>query len=522
MVIFYKRLAVKWLSVVLFLAFAGGLIVSLFLKERWLWMDEVCSYVLLSDASLAHAQQAVVGGIDANPPLFIDVYWLLGHGISLAPQFLRSVSIVLFALAVVLFFRDTTRLLGRPVLNFVVVTLFVSLTYLNYSLATQVRSYALLLLLFWLYFANSHRLASAPAQPRRLWGQLLLGTVLAYTHNFGLLYAVVLTGFFIGLLLWSGRSAYWRVLAVQVAVGGLWLLGWFRNFEVQAQAGKPHSWIPLPTLASGFRTVGELLPTVSAGLEASRYGLVLPIVRVCAMLALLAALSWPWLRRGHAALVREPAALLLVQATFVALGSLGAALVASWVVTSVFLARYLWPVELLFAVGALVAAHRWVPARLPVPARGWVLVAYMLALPCFMVHQNRKTVHFPSAILAYLSALDHRYPVFYESADYFLPIWYQQLHPGARFLLDWPAALRATVLSATVDYHILSSLRASYGVAQVVPLAQFKAANYPHFYVVDEQNHYQIEEFINSGRVQVLRVLPTAIADHQILECRFR
>jgi hypothetical protein len=90
------------------------------------------------------------------------------------------------------------------------------------------------------------------------------------------------------------------------------------------------------------------------------------------MLALLAALSWPWLRRGHAALVREPAALLLVQATFVALGSLGAALMASWVVTSVFLARYLWPVELLFAVGALVAAHRWVPARLPVPVRGWV------------------------------------------------------------------------------------------------------------------------------------------------------
>lgn len=522
MAVLLKRLAVNWLSIALFLVLAASLIVSLFLKERWLWMDEICSYVLLSDASLAHAQQAVVGGIDANPPLFIDVYWLIGHGISLAPQFLRSVSIILFALAIVAFFRDTTRILGRPVLNFLVITLFIGFTYLNYSLSTQVRSYALLLLLFWLYFANSHRLAGAPAQPGRLGVQLLLGTALAYTHNFGLLYVVILTGYFGGLLLWSGRAAYWRVLAVQAAVGGLWLAGWFRNFEVQAQAGKPHSWIPLPTLASGFRTVGELLPTLSAGLETSRWGLVLPIVRVSVMLALLVGLSWPWLRRGYAALVREPAALLLVQAAFVALGSLGAALVASWVVTSVFLARYLWPVELLFATGLLYAAHRWVPARVPVPARGWVLAAYVLVLPFFIVHQNRKTVHFPSRILAYLPALDPRYPVFYESADYFLPIWYQKLHPGARFLLDWPAARRATVLSATVDYHILSSLRASYGVPAVVPLGQFNATNYPHFYVVDEQNHYQIEEFINSGRVRVLRVLPTSIANHQILECIFR
>ena len=120
------------LSTVILVVLAAGLIMSLFLKERWLWMDEVSSYVLLSDASLAHANRAVVSGLEANPPLTMNVYWLLGHGISLSPMFLRSVSVGFFALTVALFFRYTTRLLGRPVANFVVITLFICFTYLKY------------------------------------------------------------------------------------------------------------------------------------------------------------------------------------------------------------------------------------------------------------------------------------------------------------------------------------------------------------------------------------------------------
>ena len=46
-------------------------------------MDEVLSYILLSDPSLGHMNWAIVGNIDANPPLFFNLYWLLGHGISL-------------------------------------------------------------------------------------------------------------------------------------------------------------------------------------------------------------------------------------------------------------------------------------------------------------------------------------------------------------------------------------------------------------------------------------------------------
>ncbi|RZL07049.1 MAG: hypothetical protein EOO62_17745 [Hymenobacter sp.] len=499
----------------------------MFFKERWLWMDEVCSYVLLSDHSLAHAQQAIVGAIDANPPLFIDVYWLLGHGISLQPLFLRAVTAVLFATAIGLFYRDITRVLGRPVLNFVVVTLFVAFTYLNYTLSTQVRSYSLLLLLFWLYFFNSYQLTSQYWQPWRLGWQLLLGTALAYAHNFGLLYVAILTGFFGVLGLWSGRyRAYGVLLAAQLGAVALWALGWYRNFRVQALAGQPHSWIKLPTWESGIRTVADLLPTPSAHLEAGPIGMLLPTLRVVVVLALLVALVLPRARQGYAALMRDAPALLVAQAGFVAVGAIVAALVASFTITSVFLNRYLWPVHLLFGVVVLAAVHHWLTgplARLaltPWPGRVGVLTAYALVMMGFVTYQNRKITLFRSDLLPYLAPLNPRYPVFYESANYFMPIWYQHMYPGAHFLLDWPMALRSKSLDATVFYHIMSSLRSSYQVGAVVPLPQFTAANYPHFYLVDEPHFQQMNDFIARGQVQVVRVLPTGV-NARILECRF-
>ncbi|RZL05104.1 MAG: hypothetical protein EOO62_19875, partial [Hymenobacter sp.] len=207
----------------------------MFFKERWLWMDEVSSYVLLSDASLAHANKALVSGLEANPPLTMNVYWLLGHGISLNPLFLRSCSVLFFALTVTFFYRYLTQLLGRPALNFVLLTLFVCFTLLNFTLATQVRSYALFSLLHLLFFLNSHRLTTAPARRGLLLAELVLGTAVVFAHNFGLLYVATMAAFFGCLLLWSRRWEYLRVLGTLAAVVGIWFVAWFRNFQFQSQ-----------------------------------------------------------------------------------------------------------------------------------------------------------------------------------------------------------------------------------------------------------------------------------------------
>lgn len=520
MTIFTTRWLAQRLGWALLVLLAGGLIASLFLRERWLWMDEVITYVLLTDPSLAHANHSLVGGLEANPPLVIDIYWLLGHGISLSPMFLRSVSVVFFALTVAIFYRYLTRLLGRPAVNFVVLTLFVCFTFLNFTLATQVRSYALFALLHLLFFLVSHQLAMAPARPRLLLAQLVLGTAVAFSHNFGLLYVAVMAAFFGCLLLWSRRGEYLWVLGVLAAVGGAWLLGWSANFQVQSQAGKLHSWIPLPTLLSFFRTVGELLPTLSAHLEASRYFQFLPVLRVGAVVVLILYLGLPRLRQGYVALAKDPAALFFVQASFVVVGSTLVALIASFAVTSVFLSRYMWPNHLLLAGIVVYAYHCFFQAG-TVPARRFLLPAYAALVLVFVVYQGRKVRLFPSVILPSLATLDPRYPLFLESADYFLPVWFQHLRPHSYFLLDWPAALRSPTLSSTVDYNIIGSLRAHYQTPEVVKLDEFGPARFPHFYVLDQHSHYQIEEFIEAGKVRVVRTIPTEVEGHQVLECVF-
>lgn len=53
-------------------------------------MDEVLSYVLISDSSLSHVNDAMVSDMDANPPLFFNFYWLIGHTVSLNPLFLPT------------------------------------------------------------------------------------------------------------------------------------------------------------------------------------------------------------------------------------------------------------------------------------------------------------------------------------------------------------------------------------------------------------------------------------------------
>ncbi|RZK23978.1 MAG: hypothetical protein EOO56_03180 [Hymenobacter sp.] len=517
-------LTTRWLtarlSLVVLFVLVAGLIVSMFFKERWLWMDEVCSYVLLSDASLAHANKALVSGIEANPPLSMNVYWLLGHGISLSSMFLRSCSVVFFALTVMVFYRYITQLMGRPVANFVVITLFVCFTLLNFSLATQVRSYALFSLLHLLFFLNSHRLTTAPSRAKLLAIELVLGTAVVFTHNFGLLYVATMGAFFGCLLLWSRRWEYLRVLGTLAAVGGIWLVGWFRNFQLQSQAGKPHSWIELPTVGSFFRTLSDLLPTLSGHLEEVRYLQFLPALRVILIVALILYLGVPRLKQGYASLAKDPAAMFFVQASFVALGTTVLTLIISFTMVSVFLNRYMWPNHLLFAGIVVYAYHQFFRAG-EVPSQRFLVPAYAALLLPFVVYQNRKTVVFPSVILPYVAELNPRYPLFFESADYFMPISYQHIRPNTYFLLDWPAALQSPSLGSTVHYNIINSLRTHYHWPNVVTLHEFNAARFPHFYVMDESTHYLFESFLESGKVRVVKTIHMGLSGHQVLECEF-
>lgn len=518
----------RLLSVALLLVVCVSLIASLFFKEKWLWMDEVLSYLLISDPSVVHMNDAVVSGMDANPPLFANVYWLIGHVVSLNPQFLRAVSIVLFALTCALFYRYTTALIGTAVTNFVLITLILSLTYLNFTLATQIRTYSLFLLISFGYFVVLQRLINAPGQLRLLVPFCLLGLLLLFTHSFGLFYATASGAFFAGLFVWSKDRRYLMVLGAHMLVLAVWLLSWYPSFAIQSEAGKPHSWIPLPTVSSFFTIIGELVPTVSASLERNPLFRWLPVFRFFLIVGLWLYIALPRLKTNRfQVLVRDQAFMFYVMAGFVYLVTIGITVVISLSFRSVFISRYLWPSHLLLIYQLVYAFYffqsRWSFGRGKLGLSVRLLPIYMVLLAAFIFYQNRKVIIFPSGVMSYLPHLNKNYPVFVETADYFLPIWFHDKTTKVRYLLDWETAAReSNILSATVEHQILKSVREKYHVNDIMTKRDFNQINVPHFYVVDESSIYQIEDFIKNGKVQIIRELPIDIAGHRLLECKLR
>ncbi|MFD2936581.1 hypothetical protein [Spirosoma flavum] len=503
-----------------------SLISSLFFKEQWLWMDEVLSYLLISDPSVAHMNDAVVSGMDANPPLFANLYWLIGHSISLNPMFLRAVSVVIFASTITLFYRYTTTLIGTPVANFVLITAIVGLTYLNLTLSTQIRTYSLFLLIGFGYFVVLHRLIASPNQIKLLIAHCLLGILLVFTHNFGLFYVAVSGAFFAILFVWSRQRQYLFVLAAHALIGLVWLLLWFPDFAIQTEAGKPHSWILLPTFSSFFSTVGELAPTLSSKLERQPLLVFLPILRFVLVVGLFAYIALPRLKNNFQAIKNDKPFMFYLLSGWIYLATIGLALLVSFVHTSVFVSRYLWPSHLLVVYQLVYAwyvlGERW-HIRIRISVWGLRLIpVYMVLLAGFLFYQNRRVVVFPD-VLQYLPQLDKRYPVFVESAHYFLPIWFHDKTTNVRYLLDWETAVReGNMLNATVEYNILKSVRDKYKVAGILPAQSFNPIAVPHFYVIDEGALYQIEHFIQTGQVRVIRQLPIGLSGHRLLECTFQ
>ena len=504
-------------------------------------MDEVISYTFLTDPSVAHVNRAVVSGMDANPPLFINLYWLLAHGVSTNLMFLKSVSIGLFALTGVLFFRYATRLTGTPIVNFVLLTGIMSLTFLNYVLATQIRTYALYLLLTVAFVLSAHRLMHAPDSRKRLLVHVGLGFLVLMSHNVGLFYVAAVAGFFGLLWLWSGQWRYGWIAVAHLVCFGLWFMSWYPQFAIQAEAGRPHSWISVPTLLSFFVTVGEILPALPSGLEHAPGLIWLPVARVSFVALLVGYVALPRLRGGWRGVLNDPAFSFFLLSGLVTLGTLAIALGVSLVHTSVFLSRYFWPSHLLLAYGLLYSIYALAP-RFSHWLRSWprlgtlfqtgsastaFLAVYGLVMVGFLFYQSRKVRLFPSSIVPYLAQLNPSYPVFFESADYFLPIWHYRLAP-ARYLLDWPSAnAPGNLLNATVDYNIINGIRANYGVQAILPASQFlhttgksiRSTLNGHFYVIDEASRYQFERLIRAHQVRIIRRLPINIAGHQILEC---
>ncbi|WP_018618498.1 hypothetical protein [Spirosoma luteum] len=512
------------LSVGVFLLLAISIAFGLQFREPWLWMDEVLSYVLLSDPSLAHVNDAIMSGMDANPPLFCNVYWFFGHYISLNPLFLRVLGVVLFAGTIAGFFWYTTRLIGNGVINFLLITVMVYMTHQNFVHATGIRSYAIFLPISCAYFIILHQLINNPGSVRLLIAHVIVGLLMAFCHNYGALYLAVSGAAFLILLLWSGQRNYWFVLATFGVIAMVWLVAWYPSFVIQSDAGKPHSWIPLPTVNSFFSNFGDLIPGVPIKLKWFLPSLWFDVLRVMLVVGLYLYVAIRGLKGGFQAVRQDEAFKFFLLSGFIYLTVLLIALTVSLTYTSIFISRYMWPSQLLIMFQLVYAYYFFTGQPQSVFRLARLLPVYALLLGGVIFYKVWKMESsFRSSILTYLPRQNADYPVFVERADYFLPIWFHKQRPNVSFLLDWKNATQPNnIRSATTDYKILASLREKYNIKGLVLADTFNAANFPHFYVVDEQAIYQIEDYIKRGRVEVIRELPIAIPGHRLLECTFQ
>ena len=316
------------------------------------------------------------------------------------------------------------------------------------------------------------------------------------------------------------------MLASFALVGLVWLLVWYPSFAIQARAGQPHSWIPLPTLPSFFQNFGELIPNVPVKLRWLPPSLWLDVLRVVLVVGLYGYIAAKGLRAGFDAVREDLAFQFFLLSGFVYLAVIGIALVVSLTYTSVFIGRYMWPSQLLIMFQLVYAwYHLTGPLKVVRVVRlaRWLPV-YALLLGGVVFYKVWKMQSpFRDEVLSYLPANDVQTPVFVETADFFLPIWYHKARPNVVFLLNWDLAKRpGNVLAATVNYKVISTLRDKYSVRGIVSANQFTAAAFPRFYVVDTQENYQIEAYIKSGQVRVIRELPMDMPGHRLLECVFQ
>jgi len=109
-----------------------------------LWLDELYTGYLLAAPSLPHLWQAIVWGIDGNPPLYLTAAWLVVHATAQIFSWvavLRWLNVVLAIAALAALFRASRRFVSADT-SLMAILLFVALNHDVPYLVLELRAYA--------------------------------------------------------------------------------------------------------------------------------------------------------------------------------------------------------------------------------------------------------------------------------------------------------------------------------------------------------------------------------------------
>jgi hypothetical protein len=237
--------------------------------RKYFWYDELFSWTLVTDPSLAHMLRALRHAAGGAPPFYHLTMriWtaLFGHS-ELA---FRSASCAGFMLALAVTWATLRRAFGRwPA---AVATLFVfGLSPLVLRQVAEARFYALFTALVAIAVYLYTRAIATKSIGIRLAGAICVTHIaLLYTHPYGLIYSGAI------LVAWvvSDRlnSRCWHAGYVAVLLAWMSFVPWIPTLRAESNVGRPHSWIPVPP-------GGDLLAAYSFSLHATTPFLALVIL----------------------------------------------------------------------------------------------------------------------------------------------------------------------------------------------------------------------------------------------------
>jgi Dolichyl-phosphate-mannose-protein mannosyltransferase len=431
------------------------------------WTDEVFTWRELSDPSLWHLYYAVQHGADGGMPLFYTTAWLWAKAFGTAVLTLRMYSCVAMCAALVVTWRTLRRFYGTWATAFGVLT-FWGTSGLVLDENAEARFYGLFLLTVALALNNYARLIVEPAPKLRLLVfSLVSQSALVLSHVLGIIYGGLIL---LGLILSDAARRRFRPRVYLFhAAGWLALLVWLPSIRASMAVGKPHGWIGKPELKylfpaylfAPFEQWFLLLERHSGGArwKMVHYAVEFPMLIVLAVILLLG------LRKLFAAEQRTSpdARSALLLAGYLLLSEPLILFVLSYLITPLFLARYMLPSGIGLAIVLADFAHARGSDSPASSKLVWASVASFLAILPMLSSLVMPPLSSSWQFLD-VQRLDHTVPadvaVVTDWADDFAKLMRYPHGPHAHyyFLLDWPAAL-AGPKPAVTSYHLLSSNR---------------------------------------------------------------
>ncbi len=234
-----------------------------YLLKRQLWMDEVHSWLLVSDPETDHAMSALADGVDFNPPTWFLTTRFLSVPSGVSEFSLRVLSLLWMLLALAGLYR-LLRMRFDAAKCLIAVLLTAAQPLLIHH-STEIRFYG-----FWcasvLWLCNCLMWQPESAWQRSL--QLVSAAVLTLSvvtcHYFGILSLGLVT---IPLLLrWNASRRTTRVALFVAGIGCFGLLMCVPFLAGQKSALSRPTWISAPTLSDSLLFLQAMLPSWQIGL----------------------------------------------------------------------------------------------------------------------------------------------------------------------------------------------------------------------------------------------------------------